>query len=237
LTTVSEPLAVKLRQEYDKPVHVITNGFDPDDFDAASNSLPPGWNDTVKNAVYTGMIHPDRQNPGPLFEAIQLLIENHRIRKGDFAFRLFGPNNSFVKSLFPSRLLEDFVIVGNNLHRNQALNCQKNADLLIVFDWMDPEEKGVYTTKFFEYIGAGKPILSIGHKGSVIDITLKTKKLGITENNPLILAKILERFIKNGTIEEFSPRNAKSRKLLIQFTREYQAEKLAGILGRVIDRN
>ena len=237
LTTVSEPLAIKLRQQYKKLVHVITNGYDPDDFDVLLNKKPSDWNYTQINAVYTGMIYPERQDPKPLFKAIQLLIETNRIKQGDFKFRLFGPNLGFVKSLFPSNLLEEFVVIGDNLPRDHALNYQKKADLLIVFDWTDTEEKGVYTTKFFEYIGAEKPILSIGPKGTVIDCALRKDKLGISENDPNLVADILEDFIKSKHLKGYNRSKQKVNQTLEKYTRNYQARNLANIMDYILDKN
>ena len=237
LTTVSAPLSEKLRQQFKKPVHVITNGFDPDDLENIAVSLPQGWKSVKINAVYTGMIYPHGQNPGPLFEAILLLTKDSRIKKGDFLLRLFGPNVGFVKTLFSSKLLDDFVSVGSNLVRKQALNYQKNADLLVIFDWSDPKEKGIYTTKFFEYIGAGKPILSIGPKGSVIDRTLKSTGLGVSENDPYQLSEIIYFFLKEGKLP-ISKFNIKAYENIskVEFTREYQVGKLADVLNQVLQK-
>jgi glycosyltransferase involved in cell wall biosynthesis len=234
VTTVSKPLAVKLSKKVGKFVHVVTNGFDPDEFDAETATLPPGWSKTRKNAIYTGMIYPDRQDPVPLFKAIQQLSEKNRIQKGDFALWLFGPNVEVARSFFPSQELEDYVIIGGNLPRNQALHCQRNADLLVVFDWIDKRAAGIYSTKLFEYIGAGKPILSLGRKGSVIDETLKSTGLGISENDPGALVEVLEKFIHRGDFGMGVINTTLSAESLRVFTREHQAGKMAALLDRVL---
>jgi hypothetical protein len=237
LTTVSQPLAVKLHNKFGKPVYVVTNGFDPDELDAEPAALPPGWSKARKNAIYTGMIYPERQDPVPLFKAIQLLSEKKRIQKGDFALWLFGPNVEVARSLFPSRDLENYVIIGGNLPRNRALHCQRNADLLVAFDWMDKRAEGIYSTKFFEYIGTGKSILAIGRKGTVIDETLKSTGLGITESDPGVLGEVLERFIHTGDFGTGTINTTLSAESLRVFTREHQAGKLAAILDRVLGVN
>ncbi len=179
------------------------------------------------------MIYPNQGGPENLLNALQLLSDQKRIRKGDLVFRFFGPNVDVVKTLYPSKKMEDYVVAGENLPRNQALTYQMNADLLVVFDWAE----GVYSSKFFEYIGTGKPILSVGPKGSVIDHTLTSMGLGLTENDPAALANILEKFIQTGTLVEGHTPKTDDAELLKPFTREYQAEKLAGILDRIIVDN
>lgn len=237
LTTVSEPLAEKLKTHFKKPVHVITNGFEQEDLDKKQSSYPHGWRNAKINAVYTGMIYPFKQDPIPLFDAILILIKEKKIIQGDFIFRLYGPNVKFYKNLFTSTLLNDFVYFGGNLERKKALNYQMHADLLIIFEWLDNNEKGIYTTKFFEYIGTGKPILSIGKKGSVIDKTLQSTDLGVSENDPKKVSEILLSFIRDGKLFQKNSHKNYLRDSRIQFTREYQAEKMANVLDHVLRKN
>ncbi|MBN2033306.1 MAG: glycosyltransferase [Deltaproteobacteria bacterium] len=237
LTTVSQQLAVKLQNKFGKSVRVVTNGFDSDEFDAEAAPFPQGWSKAGKKAIYTGMIYPERQDPVPLFRAIQLLSEGKRIEKGDFELWLFGPNVEAASSLFPLENLKDYVIIGGNLPRNQALHCQRNADLLVIFDWTDKREKGVYTTKFFEYVGAGRPILSIGPKDTVIAETLRLKGFGVTEEDPAALAELLKRFIHGGDIGTEAMRRSVNADLLREFTREHQTGEMAAVLDLVLGIN
>jgi hypothetical protein len=40
-------------------------------------------------------------------------------------------------------------------------------DVLLLLLWNDPRERGVYTGKLFEYLGARRPILGIGPADNV----------------------------------------------------------------------
>ena len=55
--------------------------------------------------------------------------------------------------------------------RQLALEKQRESQLLLLLDWDDPQEKGVYTGKIFEYFGARRPILATG--GSRDDVVAR----------------------------------------------------------------
>ena len=95
----------------------------------------------------------------------------------------------------------------------------------------------MYTTKFFEYIGAEKPILSIGPKGTVIDCALRKDKLGISENDPNLVADILEDFIKSKHLKGYNRSKQKVNQTLEKYTRNYQARNLANIMDYILDKN
>lgn len=58
--------------------------------------------------------------------------------------------------------LQSIVQVHDSIPYKEALRAQREADVLLLLLWNDPREKGIYTGKLFEYIGAGRPILAIG---------------------------------------------------------------------------
>jgi len=50
----------------------------------------------------------------------------------------------------------------------------------LLLDWEDTLEKGVYPRKIFEYLAAGRPILSVGgSSGDVVENLLAQTKAGV----------------------------------------------------------
>ena len=47
------------------------------------------------------------------------------------------------------------------ISRSDSIQKQRLADILLFLPWDDVKQKGILTGKIFEYIGAGRPILSI----------------------------------------------------------------------------
>jgi len=43
----------------------------------------------------------------------------------------------------------------------ESIKKQKESSALLLLGWNDPQAAGDITSKFFEYMGAGKPILAI----------------------------------------------------------------------------
>lgn len=153
LITVSEPLAEKLRQRYPQiPVKTITNGFDPD----TRIQVP-----LIKkfSITYTGQIYPGKQDLTLFKRPYDELLSSGILPSKDTEFRLFGPQGTIIP-------------------RKEAIIKQRESQILLLLNWRDNE--GVYTLKVFEYLAAGRPILSVGGTGGdVIEDLLKTTNAGM----------------------------------------------------------
>lgn len=61
-----------------------------------------------------------------------------------------------------------------------AIIEQQQSQLLLLLNWNDPKELGIYTGKVFEYLAARRPILSIGYtRGGVVKELLDQTKAGV----------------------------------------------------------
>ena len=55
---------------------------------------------------------------------------------------------------------------------------QSHADVLLTFLWDGGTVDGVFSTKLFEYAGAGRPILAIGQQTSDVSRIIESAQLG-----------------------------------------------------------
>jgi glycosyltransferase involved in cell wall biosynthesis len=177
LVTVSKPLAEKLAALHKhKLVYSILNGFDPENFVDAHVSLTDKFTIT-----YTGGLYNGKQDPSMLFEAIRKLISSRIISAQETEIRFFGPrdNIAVLETLIKTYRLQGVVRYYGFVPRNEALEKQHESQLLLLLDWVDPIQQGVYTGKIFEYLAAQRPILAVGGLGGVVKELLEDTNAGV----------------------------------------------------------
>jgi len=173
IVTVSEPLAQKLLEKYHKPVIVILNGYDPNDYiGLASNT------EYVKKYItitYTGSIYERKYDLHTFLAAVRMLPKEKRSR---IRVRFLGRRLDLVRSLSNKYNLDDLISIEPTAPYSESLKAQAKSDILLLFLWNDPRERGVYSGKLFEYIGAGRPILAVGPKDNVAADLIREHGLG-----------------------------------------------------------
>jgi len=226
ITTVSEPWAETYRGRYAKPTAVIYNAFDPDDLPAETSE---GWPDRdVLQILYTGGIYPGRRDPTPLFEAIgsdQDLKQRIRV---DF----YGTDPDLVQPLVSACGVQDIVTVHGAVDHADATRLQHCADLLLLMQWDNPKEQGNVPGKFFEYLGARRPIIVLGLANGVPATIVKERGAGITSTDPKELADALKSWLrekqKKGHLPDLPLESRRG------FTHEEQARELERFLADVL---
>lgn len=230
IITVSEIWASKLQTFYSKPIIVIPNGFDEEDY-AEDVSLVNKFVIT-----YTGNIYPGKRDPTPLFEAIANLRQEGRIFHDDIEVRFFGSNvTETISPLIQKYQLQDFVKIYGFVPFKESIRKQKESTVLLLLSWDDPRDAGTLTAKIYEYIGSGRPILALAFKGGAIDNLLRQSGCGIVANEPGeikdILAKWIEEFNQHHDITSYYHPN---KEIIKSYTRKEQAKKLAEVFDCVI---
>ncbi|MHB8104776.1 MAG: glycosyltransferase [Dehalococcoidales bacterium] len=228
LITVSKPLAKKLEKLHSKKVVIIPNGFDEEDYKENIPLLPRF---TIS---YTGNIFPGKEDPSPLFQALAELRDEGRLLPDDLEVRFFGRMLKTISPLIERYKVEQFVRVYGLVPFRQSIIKQKESTVLLLLSWNDPREKGVYTAKIFEYLGAARPILTIGLKGSVIDELLASTGSGIiateVEEIKHLLVKWFEEFSQSGDISFYYHPNKDAIK---RYSRREQARELAEVFDSI----
>jgi glycosyltransferase involved in cell wall biosynthesis len=189
LVTVSEPLAQILKKKYGTEAAVILNGFDAPDY-PSKRETPLDKNKL--RILYTGMIYPGKRDPSPLFEA--LLKMGALAEKVRVVFHGFFLESA--KELAKKYGVEHLVEVNGSVTYAESLKMQTEADILLLLLWSDATERGVYTGKLFEYIGARRPILAVGGVNSVAADMIRERSLGAALDDPAQIAAQLEEWVK-----------------------------------------
>jgi len=189
LTTVSEPWAEKLRTLHQgQPVYTITHGFDTEE----AND-PPAILTAKFTVTHTGSIYTKRQHPSKVFAALQGLISDRVMNPSDIAVRFYGTKHEWLDKETERYELSSVVKQCGTIPRHTAIEKQKESQLLLLLDWDDPQEKGVYTGKIFEYFGARRPILATGGSdGDVVAQLLNRTNTGMHASTAEDIKKMLK---------------------------------------------
>jgi glycosyltransferase involved in cell wall biosynthesis len=175
LVTVSRPWADRLQDLYpEKPVLVITNGFDPDDFAGLTSSRSKYF-----SISYTGQLYAGRRDPTLLFEVIHELIEESIVAREQLRIDFYGPVEPWVRPLIERYDLQGVIQLYGVISRKEALQRQQASQVLLLLGWANPQETGQHTGKLFEYFGARRPILAVGGVRGVLTETLEETGAGI----------------------------------------------------------
>jgi len=105
--------------------------------------------------------------------------------------------------------------------------------VLLECHWQDPAGDGVIPGKLFEYIGARRPILSLGSITAEASIIVRDNDLGLATNDPeQIKPKLLEWLAQkkpNGRVPDIG--HAADEK----FQRQSQFRKIDELMRKVVD--
>ncbi len=168
----------RLTHMTDKPVLLSYNGYDPKDFEGLDEAAP--LDPERLTIVHAGTIYPGRRDPTALFKAIASLGEDRRKIRCLF----YSDANGSVAALARQAGVEDCVEIREAAPRRQILKVEREVDILLECRWIDPAGDGVIPGKLFEYIGARRPILSLGSLTGEAAAIVRDNNLGLVSNDP-----------------------------------------------------
>lgn len=176
IITVSDGVAIKLRQLHRAPVYVVRNGYQPScrNIDASERS-------TRIKISYTGTIYPNHQTILPILDAL-VIVRRQNINIGrEFELNMYGVDQTYLDKEIRDRGLEDVVFHRGRIPRSEIRQIQHHSDILLLLNWETDGEYGIFPLKLLEYLDSRRPILAIG-KSSDIEIAniLHKTKAGIS---------------------------------------------------------
>jgi len=232
LVSVSEHLVEKLCLLHKKPVQLITNGFDHGDYEQNSPYLT-----NLFSITYTGSFYEGKQDLNKLFAAVSELLKKEIVEVKSFALRFYGPHKhqQVILTLARKYGVESVLHHGGFLPYDESVKRQVESSVLLLLGWNDQTEKGIYTGKVFEYLGAKRPILLISRnddEDELVKLIKKTKAGVIAESEEEIFTIIknwYKTFLENKTLPYEGDID-----IINQYTRDKQTEKLAKVFDSLV---
>jgi|SRR5579872_1199479 len=168
ITTVSAPLAAQIGKNHPTiPTFEVRNAFDPDDWIGVPFERPHRFTVTYAGSLYQGL-----RDPAPLFDALMAEFETGFIPRESVELIFYAQKEDWLERAIAERGLTDVVTIKGYVKRDEVFRAERATSANLLLLRALPGESGVYTGKLFEYLGAGRPILTIGgpHESVVRDL-------------------------------------------------------------------
>ncbi len=137
-----------------KPISVITNGYDIDVNEKPINSS--GFKIAHVGSLLSG------RNPIVLWKVIAELVTEDEEFKNHFSLILAGKISEEVEESIIEYGLQSFLKKEGYVNHSQAVQIQRDSSLLLLIEIDSEETRGIIPGKLFEYLSSRKPILAIG---------------------------------------------------------------------------
>jgi glycosyltransferase involved in cell wall biosynthesis len=231
LTTISRPLEEKLKSLHGDRVAIVRNGYQP-----IANVLVTPQLPDLFTISYTGTIYAGKQDPARLLVALHNLLKSGRMAAERVAANFYGRQDSLLQQLVNELGLQDVVAQKGMLPRSEIRRRQKESHLLLLLQWEDASEEGIFPLKLFEYLDSGRPVLATGGSasGEIPDILYETQAGVVattTEEVEQALLQAYDVFSAGGP-----PAYRGDLDAIAQYSYSGCANQLSDCLRRVIER-
>ena len=173
IVTVSAACAEGLSSIVGRKVEVVTNGFIFPDFDEKQVEL-----DKKFTIAHFGSM-PYSRNPDALWIALENLLFRLPALREHLEIKLVGSVDFKIHEILEEKGLATYVNSISSVSHAESLQLQRQTQLLLLIANNSGNTKGILTGKFFEYLGAKRPILAIGEKESNLEQAMDNTEAGL----------------------------------------------------------
>jgi glycosyltransferase involved in cell wall biosynthesis len=178
-TVVSPGVAESLAGRYPQgeKLHVITNGFDPEEL---ATVKPQAYDHFA--IVYAGAFYPPKRVITPVMTALSRLVSLYPRLRNSWAFHYYGWHSEHVRVAAAAHGLGDRVFIHGLKPRAQVLSALKGAGVSVVISSVEESgsvrDRGIVTGKVFDAVGLGTPMLVVAPTGSDLEVIVRTAGRG-----------------------------------------------------------
>jgi len=175
VTVISTGMANEFNRIVNRDYKLVTNGYDELDI----IPLPQNQLDTKFTISHIGSLNLSR-NPEKLWKVLSAMIKEMPLFAKNLKIKLVGKVDiGVLKSIEENGLTEYLQRIEYMPHQEAMHEIQKSQVLLLLIN-NTPNAKGILTGKMFEYLGSGRPVLSIGPEDGDAALILKETEAGYT---------------------------------------------------------
>lgn len=229
VTVVSRDMVDEFKTLVDRDYNLVTNGFDETDI----APLPLDQLDEQFTISHIGSINASR-NPTGLWRVLSAMVKSNQAFAAAMRIKLVGKVDiDVLRDIEANGLTDNFVRIEYMPHLEVMQEIQRSQVLLLLIN-NTPNAKGILTGKVFEYLGSGRPILSIGPEdGDAAEILNntgagKTADYSNESKMQLIIGEYFSKFLK----QALESNNASSAK----FSRKALTGEIAGVLEGMLNK-
>ncbi|WP_350286010.1 glycosyltransferase family 4 protein [uncultured Croceitalea sp.] len=222
IITTSKTTKQEFRQLTEKPIEVITNGYDGE------------WKTPTLDEKFTishiGSLLTDR-NPAVLWSVLQELCNENPAFKASLQIQLIGVVGDGVAASLAKNKLQDYVTDWGYVSHDEVLQLQRKSQVLLLLEIDTKETRGIIPGKLFEYFNARRPILAIGPANWEAGLMVATSNAGnnFTVNDSNAIKTVLLNWF-----EAYQNGELKSQSVAIdQYSRRVLTKKLAKTISWV----
>jgi len=226
VTSVS-PWHVSVLKNYNKNVRLIYNGYDAEMFFPAPVESPQFY------ITYTGrLLSTAMRDPSMFFEAILKLSREGLITPEKLRVRWFVDMKS--KQIITEEVrkyagIDVFMDYFGYIPSEDVPRILNESAMLLVLT--NNTSKGVMTTKFFEYLAVGRPVLCVRSDEGCLAEVIRSTNAGLSAVN----VDEIYKFIHHNFEEWSNNRVSNSKRELVgQFSREAQAKEFMQIFNYIL---
>lgn len=204
-------------------IDVVYNGFDPEYIESDSRDLFPKFTILHLGNFYA---QHNTRDPSLFLSALHEVIIENRIPSDKLQVLFIGEKYREIEKLITNKGLSSYVRYMTRVPHNVAMEYLNKSHVLLLIETMD-----VITTKVYEYLATGKPMLCLIRKGSELEaLILKfSSNAHILPNNleqvKTAIGHCFEAYEKN----KYRINNG-NKEFRIYFSRVEQARHLAELL-------
>jgi glycosyltransferase involved in cell wall biosynthesis len=231
VVAVTDPIVEDLRQRYAGVIRrtaTISNGYDAADFKGLTRQRT---DDNVFRLTYTGAFSGSSQGRSAdgLFAAVREILREDP--GTPLRLEIVGPVTEEERALAARFGIVELVTFVPPVPRKQAYQHQVDADALLLVTARGV--RSVATSKLYDYIGAGRPILALA-EGNAAAETVQRFGLGVTAapDDPQAIVTGLRELMRRHAAGETWPGFADARQ---RFERRALTESLARLFDDVIE--
>ncbi|MFC6877133.1 glycosyltransferase family 4 protein [Flavobacterium myungsuense] len=171
IIVTSNTTKIEFQAITNKPIEVITNGFDVE-------KVEPQSLDEKFTLAHIGSLLSER-NPIILWQVLSELVKEVSDFSNHFQLKLIGTVSQEILDTLQRYNLNEFINYLGYVSHQEAIAHQRKSQVLLLIEINSKDTMSIIPGKLFEYMVSERPILAIGPRGSDFAEIMTTTNTGV----------------------------------------------------------